>query len=83
MATLINIKEGDRFIQVNSKTRVVARVQLTGKIEPVFNIYTEGEHNFIADSCIAHNFTEFRNLRTILHKVFLDLVSKVLESQYA
>jgi hypothetical protein len=32
-------------------------------VEPVFNLITEVEHNFVADGCLAHNFSYFRALR--------------------
>jgi hypothetical protein len=44
----------------------------TEPAEPVYNIHTTGEHNFIADGVVAHNFTEFRRLRTLFHRLFID-----------
>ncbi|HIA01173.1 MAG TPA: hypothetical protein EYN66_04585 [Myxococcales bacterium] len=40
--------------------------------EPVFNLHTTGAHNFIVEGAVAHNFTEFRILRTWLHRAFVD-----------
>lgn len=73
---LKKIRKGDVIIQSDSKERVVTSVRSSGKIEPVFNIYTEGEHNFIVEGCVAHNFTEFRAVRTIFHQLFLDQISQ-------
>ena len=44
----------------------------TEAVEPVFNLYTTGDHNVIADGVVAHNFTAFRVLRTSWHRLFVD-----------
>lgn len=41
-------------------------------IEQVYNLITSGEHNFIVENCIAHNFTFFREIRTLAHQIFID-----------
>ena len=40
--------------------------------EPVFNLFTTGPHNFIAEGVLAHNFTELRWLRTWAHRLVVD-----------
>ncbi len=52
--------------------RSVAKIVLTNTYEPVFNLYTEGEHTFIADGSVVHNFSYFRTLRTVFHQLFID-----------
>lgn len=66
------LRQGDDILQASATPRRIASVTSTGTTEPVFNLYTQYEHNFIADGCVAHNFTYFRALRTILHNLFLD-----------
>lgn len=38
----------------------------------VFNLHTSGEHTFIADGVVAHNFTFLRDVRVWLHRWFFD-----------
>lgn len=74
---LADIRSGDKVIRSDASASTVQSIT-TQKVEPVFNIYTAGEHNFIANDCVAHNFTEFRALRTILHRLFLDGPTSVI-----
>lgn len=39
----------------------VAHVAMSDKLEPVYNLITEREHNFIVGGVVAHNFTVLRN----------------------
>lgn len=39
---------------------------------PVFNLHTAGEHNFVVDRMIAHNFGFLMSVRTWMHNLFLD-----------
>ncbi len=78
------LHSGDSIFQ--AKTSRISPIQIrritsTGKMEPVFNLYTEGEHNFIADDCIAHNFTFLRVFRMALHRIFFDNSSKIMFGQ--
>jgi hypothetical protein len=70
-----NLREGDELLTGLGNTagtvRVVALVD-TGRDEPVYHLHTAGEHNFIAHGCVAHNFTYFRAIRTLWHRVFVD-----------
>jgi hypothetical protein len=50
----------------------VAAVVPTLKVEPVYNLYTEGEHNFVVEGVPVHNFTHFPALRTLLHRALFD-----------
>lgn len=40
----------------------------------VFNLTTVGEHNFIADGVIVHNFSFMRKFRTFLHAFLFDRI---------
>lgn len=73
---LSHIRPGDEIVRADGEYSVVKNIILQG-VEPVFNIYTAGEHNFFADGLLAHNFTEFRVIRTIWHQVFLDPIAKL------
>ena len=70
-----NLREGDEILTGLGNTAVPVRVLAfvdTGRDEPVYHLHTVGEHNFIAHGCVAHNFTYFRAVRTLWHRVFVD-----------
>lgn len=71
--------EGDRIVQARQSVDqgIIKSITPTGKMEPVFNLYTQGEHNFIANGCVAHNFTYFRMLRTVWHRMFFDKIPEI------
>lgn len=73
---LADMRAGEKLVKADTTTARIARFTRLGP-NPVFNIYTAGEHNFIADGIVAHNFTEFRALRTVLHQIFLDPVHNI------
>lgn len=79
-AQLQHLKAGDELVGLNSNGRVKSTVistSETSQFEPVFNLHTTGEHNFIADGYIVHNFTRLRQLRVLWHSMFIDpLASK-------
>ncbi len=64
-------RPGDVIVRADGLKPVVTRL-VAQKEEFVFNIYTAGEHNFIADGFVAHNFTVLRGLRTALHRLLVD-----------
>ena len=69
------LKAGCRILNRASQTKYgssISKVEATSRIEPVFNLYTEGEHNFIVEGLVAHNFTFVRELRTVLHASVFD-----------
>lgn len=68
---------GDSIVQFDSSLCRIESILPTSKMEPVFNLYTQGEHNFIANGCVAHNFTRFRTLRTFIHRMFFDKVPEI------
>lgn len=70
------IKAGDFVLCANETVewKVVKGVAKTNKVEPVFNLITEGDHNYVAGGALAHNFSYFRKTRTALHQ----FVEKVL-----
>lgn len=52
--------------------RTITCIVPTGRRVPVYNLHTEGEHTYIADGCVTHNFSYMRSLRTWFHRLFLD-----------
>jgi len=67
------LKKGDVLIRLDGED-IVTEIVPFGNPEPVRNLYTEGEHNFIVAGYVVHNFTHFRQLRVALHKAFFDSV---------
>jgi intein/homing endonuclease len=61
------LKSGDILATVGGSTGVVSSIVETDRFEPVFNLITEGEHTFVAQGCVVHNFTYFRTLRVWWH----------------
>lgn len=41
----------------------------TGEYEVTYNLVTSGENNFIAEGYIAHNFTYFRSIRSLIANI--------------
>lgn len=74
--TVRDIKEGDTVETVGGAAVVSAIVPQLAQ-EPVYNLHTEAEHNFIVDGVVVHNFTSFRLLRTWWHRLVLDRVAHV------
>jgi|GEM_PF-4686035 len=69
------LKEGDSLVCVNENgeqelKRVLAIQAETA--EPVFNLHTTGPHTAIAEGVLTHNFTNFRLLRTLWHRIAVD-----------
>lgn len=62
------LSPGDILITVENEKAVVKSVVETDRTEPVFNLITEGEHIYIAQGCVAHNFTYFRRIRMLWHR---------------
>jgi hypothetical protein len=70
-----NLREGDEILTGLGNTAATLHVLAlvdTGRDEQVYHLHTVGEHNFIAHGCVAHNFTYFRAIRTLWHRVFID-----------
>tara|TARA_B100002003_G_scaffold78288_1_gene73241 strand:- start:392 stop:1141 length:750 start_codon:yes stop_codon:yes gene_type:complete len=63
--------KGDHLVQTDGIVSVVG-VLLEQIPEPVYNIYTAGEHTFVVDGVVVHNFTILRMLRTWIHQWFID-----------
>lgn len=60
------LRGGDRLVSIDGNDRVVSASRVTDRVEPVFNLYTDGERNFIAEGAVAHNFVVLPALRTVL-----------------
>lgn len=65
---------GDRIIHPGPESSGVEIKAILGPSgeEEVYNLHTLGEHNFIVQGIVAHNFTILRRTRTLLHRFFLD-----------
>lgn len=67
-----SLRVGDSLTNPFDGLEQINAVELLPKAEPVFNLTTSGEHTFIVDGFVAHNFTELRKLRTLLHRNLVD-----------
>ena len=63
---------GDEVTQQDGSSQMVQTISREQALQPVFNLHTAVEHNFIVEGCVAHNFTNLRRTRTLLHRVFVD-----------
>ncbi len=61
------LKAGDA-LRANTGWAKIRSVQMTTRIEPVYNLVVDGELTFIADGVVAHSFAYFRTLRTWVHR---------------
>ena len=50
----------------------VVQVSKTPVFEKVYNLHTDGEHNFVAGGVVAHNFTFAPVARTFIHRAIVD-----------
>jgi hypothetical protein len=71
------VKAGDR-IQSAKQGLVVRTVERSPSREQLYNLYTAGEHNFIVDGVVVHNFAHFVALRTWWHRLVLDPLPPLL-----
>jgi hypothetical protein len=39
---------------------------------PVYNLYTAGEHTFVVEGIVVHNFSHLRVLRTWMHRLLVE-----------
>lgn len=65
------LRSGDR-VHTTHGCCSISTLHTIAASEPVHNIFTAGEHNFIVDGIVVHNFVSLRVLRTWLHRVFVD-----------
>lgn len=68
------MRVGDELVGPNAGRVVRFGVQAA---EPVYNLHTTGDHTFVVEGVVAHNFTEFRGLRTAWHQLFVDTLAPV------
>ena len=69
------LREGDELAGRNVRGPYKAKVlsiSESERVEPVYNLYTAGEHNFVAGGFVVHNFSYCRSLRTLGHRLFVD-----------
>lgn len=50
---------------------VIAKHQFE-RVEPTFNLHTEGEHTYVACGIVVHNFSVAPVVRCLLHRLVLD-----------
>ena len=71
----VSIRElgiGDQLIVPEGSVATVTGINRNSGVEPVYNLYTTWQHNFIVHGVVAHNFTHFRSVRMALHCLLLD-----------
>lgn len=66
-----DLHPGDEVVRPEDRS-VVVEVQAEPKPEPVYNLYTAGEHTFVVEGVVVHNFTHLRVLRTWMHRLLVD-----------
>ena len=70
------LRQGDHVVMVNERfaaeVHEVRSVQMLPQQERVYNLYTAGEHTYLVEGCVVHNFSVLRSLRTWWHRHFLD-----------
>lgn len=69
------LEVGEQLVGLHTVDRHAAEVTSvtrTDRIESVHNLYTSGEHNFIVDGFVVHNFARFRTIRSLWHRLFVD-----------
>lgn len=63
------LKRGDDLVLIDKRGVVcsskILSSQLTDHVEPVYNLITDKEHNFIANGVVAHNFSFMRQVRSL------------------
>lgn len=75
------LSSGSRLVYYESVTGwssafVQAVIELRQKA-PLYNLHTEGEHNFVVEGLVAHNFGRLRCLRVAWHRLLLDRAGSV------
>ncbi len=63
------LKPSDQMILATGDAAKINSITSLPDKVPVYNLVTEGEHTFVANGVVAHNFTHLRRLRTALHVV--------------
>lgn len=69
-----HLRNGDLLVRTGGTSRPaqVLAVEPTGRCEPVYNLITTGEHSYLVEGFVVHNFTHFAHLRTWWHRLVLD-----------
>ena len=81
--TTKNLRVGDVLYYLQSGKScqtVIVDIQLTTRVESVYNLYTSTEHNFIVEGLIAHNFSFCRVIRTLWHNLYFDRSPKIVQA---
>ncbi len=59
-----HVRIGDILVTASGLGQEVQESFQSSRVEPVHNLYTEGENNFVVEGCVAHNFAYLRHLRS-------------------
>jgi Pretoxin HINT domain len=72
----IHLAPSDQLIAFDEhggvKHETVLSVDVTDRRQAVYNLHTAGDHTYIVDGLIVHNFVDFRTFRTHWHRLFID-----------
>lgn len=70
-----HLREGDLVCSFDPsgemEHRQVAYSSPTNDVEEVFNLIVEGEFSFVADGVVAHSFSHFRAVRSLLWTIYV------------
>ena len=68
------LRPGDTLVRPNGDARAVPvlAIKAGARHEAAYNLFTTGEHSFVVDGFVAHNFTDLRALRTWWHRLVID-----------
>lgn len=80
-----DLQVGDELVRtdgVKSSPACVKSVAESGCWATVHNLHTTGEHNFVVDGLVAHNFSYFSAPRMLYHRIFVDPFSRASIRRY-
>ena len=68
-----NLAAGNRVQVYDCKygmlEKVVTSTRYTGEVKDVYNLVTQGQHSFLAEGALVHNFTYFRRTRVFYWEI--------------
>ena len=68
------LRPGDTLVRPNGDAQAVPvlAIESGARHEAAYNLFTNGEHSFMVDGFVVHNFSHLRALRTWWHRLALD-----------
>lgn len=75
------LQVGDQLLHVDGP-QTLSSIDHEPGHEPVYYLHTNGEHNFIVEGFVAHNFTSLRWIRTALNRLFVDPFYRSTSEKY-